>query len=73
VRRLDARTRRRIISRLQQIAEDPFGPHTKSLKNLAGRRSARIGGWRIIFDVSEREQAVNVSTIGPRGEVYREL
>jgi mRNA interferase RelE/StbE len=73
LRRLDARTRQRIISRLQQIANDPFGPHTKPLKDTLGRRSARIGGWRIIFAVSEQEQAVNVSTIGPRGEVYREL
>jgi mRNA interferase RelE/StbE len=73
LRRLDARTRQRIISRLQQIADEPFGPHTKPLKNLFGRRSARVGGWRIIFDVNEQEQAVNVSSIGPRGEVYRDL
>jgi len=73
LRRLDATSRQRIIHRLQQIAIEPLGPHTKPLKDQLGRRSARVGGWRIIFAVNEQEQTVNVSAIGPSGDIYRGL
>jgi mRNA interferase RelE/StbE len=73
LRRLDRRTRDRILDRLDQIAGNPHGPHSKPLTNAAGRRSARVGGWRIIFSVDDEARIINVSVIGPRGDVYREL
>ena len=73
VGRLGRTDQARIIRRLQQIADDPFGPHTKPLRDPEGRRTARVGGWRIIFAVKQEERVVNVSLIGPRGEVYRGL
>lgn len=73
LRRLDTPSRERIIRRLRQIGDDPFGPHSKPLKDQASRRSARVGGHRVIFGVDEQERAVAVSVIGPRGDVYRNL
>ena len=73
VRRLDERTRQRILSRLRQVAVDPYGPYTKPLTNAAGRRSARVGAWRIVFAVDDTDRMVNVSMIAPREEAYRNL
>ncbi len=73
LRRPDRRSQERVIQRLDQIAADPFGPYSKPLTNLAGRRSARVGGWRIIFTVDVGARIVAVSDIAPRGEVYRRL
>ena len=63
----------RIIGRLRQIGMDPFGSYTKPLRDPAGRRTARVGGWRIIYVVNREERVVDVSAIGPRGETYRGL
>jgi mRNA interferase RelE/StbE len=69
--RLPSDAQRRIIQRLDQLAEDPFGAYTKPLEGPGDRRSSRIGGWRIIFTVDRDQRFVDVSDIGPRGQVYR--
>lgn len=58
---------------MEQIAEDPHGPHAKGLTHTGGLRSARVGGWRIIFAVDDGNRILDVVDIGPRGQVYRGL
>ncbi|MGH2561027.1 MAG: type II toxin-antitoxin system RelE family toxin [Thermomicrobiales bacterium] len=71
--RLDSRMRQRIFVRLEQIANDPFAPRlTTALTSPEGRRSARVGDYRIVFRVDSEAVVVNVSAIGPRGRVYRD-
>jgi mRNA-degrading endonuclease RelE of RelBE toxin-antitoxin system len=62
-----------MLERLEQIAEQPYGAHTKRLANAEGRRAARVGAYRIIFSVNEEQRTVDVASIGPRGQVYRDL
>lgn len=64
---------RRIVGRLTQLAEDPFGPYTKPLQGAAGDRSSRVGGLRIVYTVDRDRRLVEVSDIGPRGQIYRRL
>ena len=71
--RLDNRSQGRVAERLQDIVHDPYGPATKPLQNAAGRRAARVGGLRIVFEVNQAEQTVDVADIAPRGQVYRRL
>ncbi|MCC6627862.1 MAG: type II toxin-antitoxin system RelE/ParE family toxin [Chloroflexi bacterium] len=71
--RCDRRLQERILARLAQIETDPFGPYTKPLVNASGRRSARVGDWRIIFAVDVAARVVDVSVIGPRGRAYRDV
>lgn len=71
--RLDRPTNQRITQRLAEIAQDPYGPETKALAGPSGLRSSRVGRWRIIFEVDEGAWMVNVTRIGPRGQVYRGL
>jgi mRNA-degrading endonuclease RelE of RelBE toxin-antitoxin system len=33
----------------------------------------RVGDWRILLFIDEQEEVVEVTAIGPRGQVYREL
>jgi mRNA-degrading endonuclease RelE of RelBE toxin-antitoxin system len=73
LRRYDRRLQDRILARLAQIEADPFGPHTKPLTNTEGRRSARVGGYRIVFAVDTVARVVDVTMIGPRGRAYRDL
>jgi len=71
--RLPRDVQQRIVSRLEQVAGDPFGPHTKPLAGPGHRRAARVGALRIVFTVDRDRQLVDVSDIGPRGEIYRRL
>jgi mRNA interferase RelE/StbE len=63
----------RIVIRLDQVAEDPFGPHTKTLSGPGAHRAARVGALRIVFTVDREQRVVEVSEIGPRGQVYRRM
>ena len=58
---------------LRKIAESPYGHGTKPLTNAGGFRAARVGSWRLIYLVDEENNVVRVETIGPRGQVYRDL
>ena len=71
--RLPRDVQRRVVSRLDQVSEDPFGAHTKPLAGPGSRRAARVGGLRIVFTVDRERRVVEVSDIGPRGDIYRRL
>ena len=68
--RCDTPTRERLIQKLNQLKADPFDPaSSKPLKGQKDRRSARVGGLRILFRVDDTQ--IMVSAIGPRGEIYK--
>jgi mRNA interferase RelE/StbE len=71
LRRLNRSDQERMAHRIDQIAADPYGPHTKPLTNLSGRRAARVGAYRLVFAVDEAARLVAISDIGPRGQTYR--
>ena len=73
VERLDRATQSRIVSRLEQLAADPYGPYSKPLTNAAGLRASRVGRDRIIYRVVASQNVVDVSAIAPRGRAYRDL
>ena len=73
LRRLGRSDQERMARRIEQIAADPYGAHTKPLTNPAGRRAARVGDYRIVFAVDDEARVVAISDIGPRGQVYRRL
>jgi mRNA interferase RelE/StbE len=80
--RLDGRTRKtldrlpadmhaRIVRKLDALEEDPR-PH--GVEKLAGPDSlyrVRVGDWRIVYAIHDRELVVIVIRIGNRREVYR--
>jgi mRNA interferase RelE/StbE len=63
----------RVVARLDQVAAEPFGPHTKPLAGPGDRRAARVGALRIVFTVDPDRRIVEVSDIGPRGQIYQHL
>ncbi len=72
--RLDKPTQKRVIRRLEQLAEDPFDPRLSSpLAGHEGLRKSRVGAWRIIFQVPEDGRIVFVLMIERRGQVYKRL
>ena len=73
-RRLDQPTQRRIVDRAEELQMDPFDPRiSKPMTEASGKRSSRVGGWRIIYTVNKEDREVRVLLIEPRGQVYRRL
>ena len=69
--RLDKPLRRRIVARLDDLADDPFDPRfSKSVTGVVDLRAARVGRWRVLFSVSQVERTGLVLAIRPRGQAY---
>ncbi|CAN5685801.1 hypothetical protein BH11BAC3_BH11BAC3_17810 [soil metagenome] len=63
-----APTIRRLIKAIDDIAADPtIG---KPLTNHSTQYKYRVGGYRILYDINEKEVTVIVVKVGPRGDIY---
>jgi mRNA interferase RelE/StbE len=71
IERIDSRkTRRRIVRRIQTLADDP---RPRGCEKLTGRDRyrVRLGSYRIVYAVDDRQQTVLIVKIGHRKEVCR--
>lgn len=75
--RMDSKTEKRIRSRLYKLSDNPLDPLdprlSKSLTDMEGLRSSRVGGWRILYTIDNSANAVIVIAVRPRGQAYRNL
>jgi mRNA interferase RelE/StbE len=70
--RLDRTAERRIRERLKELAPDPYSPRlSKPLKMFPGTRSARVGDWRILYEIAEPERLIRITAVRPRRVAYR--
>jgi len=66
---LDTPTRKRIADKLLELAQDPFNIRKSKPVTSQDRRTARVGGYRLVFLVDGG--VLLVSDVGPRGQIYR--
>ena len=72
--RLDKPTQKRMMRRLEQLAEGPYDPRISApLSGVGDLRKSRVGDWRIIYTTKERERIVIVVMIERRGQVYKRI
>jgi mRNA interferase RelE/StbE len=62
--------RERVVAAILNLREDPLPPGIKKLKNMDGYR-LRVGDYRILYTVNEKEKLLEVYAIGHRKDVYR--
>ena len=73
---LDQSMRRRVIERTELLSADPYNPHLgKILKGTSELRSSRIGSWRMLYRIEQKEPSgeIQILAIRPRGRAYRNL
>ena len=68
---LDRSTQRRIASRIDALAANPFHSGVKKLQGEPGLYRTRAGDYRVIFRVDGKRARVRILKIGHRREVYR--
>ena len=64
---------RRINIALDHLTENPFfGPNIVKLEgNLKGQYRYRVGSYRIVYTVNEKDRTILVNGIPQRGRAYR--
>jgi mRNA interferase RelE/StbE len=71
IKALDTSTIKRIVDRFQQLSLNPFDPRiSKAIKMSPGRRTSRVGDWRIIYEIHESQKVIEVVSIRARREAY---
>jgi len=70
--RLPINLARRIDRAFVMLKGNPIsGTNIKLLKNLSGRYRLRVGDLRVIYQIDKISKQILISTILPRGEVYK--
>ena len=62
---------RRTIEALRALADNPRPHGVKKLRGRADHYRVRVGDWRIVYTIRDRELVVLVLRIAHRGHVYR--
>ncbi|MHC4953390.1 MAG: type II toxin-antitoxin system RelE family toxin [Planctomycetota bacterium] len=62
--------RRKVVSRIQSLADDPRPPGCEKLSSR-GRYRVRQGWYRVVYAVDDAARVVLVVKVGHRRDVYR--
>jgi mRNA interferase RelE/StbE len=64
--------KQRILKALAQLQEEPRPANSLQMKGGQGFR-LRIGDYRVLYDIDDNSQIINLRRIGHRREIYRDL
>jgi mRNA interferase RelE/StbE len=68
--KLPANWQKRIVTKIREIAVDPYAPNN-NLTKLQGRNGYRLRvGWRVIYELQDDRLVMLVLEVGPRGGRY---
>ena len=70
---LPAAIRDRIDKRLVALKENPRPAGVKALQGQEGLWRIRIGGYRIVYQIDDRQRLITVTRVRLRATVYRRL
>ena len=70
--RLDRKVEKHVQDRIDELALEPYSPRlSKLLKTGKGERTSRVRDWRIIYEVLNEGQLINILAVRPRGKAYK--
>ena len=64
------RIRQQIVTRIQNLAKDPYPPGTRKLAGI-DRYRLRQGTYRIVYTVLKMELTISIIKVGHRKDIYR--
>lgn len=69
LKQISKRKRKAVVEALEEIKEDPYlGKPLK--RELTERYSYKLGVYRIIYKVNEKDRVAEIITVGHRATVY---
>ena len=70
-RELDNATKKRIIEAIDKLIEEPRHRGVRKLRGHKSLYRTRVGSFRVIYDINEEMQLIQVTRIRHRSEVYK--
>jgi mRNA interferase RelE/StbE len=70
LKKLERESQRRLIGRLETLSSNPRPSGVKKLTDENNLYRIRIGEYRVIYQIRDRELIVLIVKIGHRSEVY---
>jgi mRNA interferase RelE/StbE len=67
---IPSETRIRIQKKIESLAQDPR-PRTCKKILIADAYRLRVGDYRIIYQIDDKNRIVSVKAVGPRRTIYR--
>ena len=68
---LDPQVARRIIKQIEALVTDPRPSGVVKLEGATDLWRIRIGQWRVVYRISDRDRLVDVVAVRHRSDVYR--
>ncbi|MFQ6032484.1 MAG: type II toxin-antitoxin system RelE/ParE family toxin [Candidatus Zixiibacteriota bacterium] len=62
---------KRVLMCLDNLAERPRGRHSIKLKGYDNQYRARVGDYRIIYEINDKQSIVDAVAVRHRREIYR--
>ena len=73
ISKLDQPTRLRIKQAFDELAKDPTNHSGEIVNSDPPARSCRVGAYRMIIHINDKDRVVVISKVGPRGQIYDRL
>ncbi|HPT62446.1 MAG TPA: type II toxin-antitoxin system RelE/ParE family toxin [Bacillota bacterium] len=72
LRRTDRNTQKRIAAAIENIRQNPIrGLHIRPLEGRESEYRYYLGNLRIVYTVHPEERLIDITSIGPRGDIYK--
>jgi mRNA interferase RelE/StbE len=71
LRDLSTRILKRVLACLDGLREQPRGRNSIKLKGYANQYRARVGDYRIVYEIDDKRSIIDVVAIRHRSECYR--
>jgi len=68
---LDHAIATRIIKRIEALAMEPRPSGVKKLEGAPDLWRIRVGDWRVVYRISDRERLIDIIAVRHRREAYR--
>jgi mRNA interferase RelE/StbE len=68
---LDPQVARRILKQVEALVQDPRPSGVVKLEGAADLWRIRVGQWRVVYRISDRDRLVDVIAVRHRSDVYR--
>jgi mRNA interferase RelE/StbE len=71
IKTLDKQTVQRIHERIKELSVTPYNHRISGVVTMEkGRHKFRVGDWRIIFKIDEKDKAIFIVAVRPRRRAY---
>ena len=73
LKKLPPKIREKTITEILKLKKNPKPTHTKKIVGLENYYRVRVGSYRIIYEIENKEKKVKIFRIRHRKEAYRNL